>query len=90
MDLTEAMYACGYTGSALLNLPQLAGVYMALYRSQSGAGDYATNVGRGIQLAAEGGGDNQAAKIRPLRGLGPVQVNRKPDRNSLERSTCVF
>ena len=86
LDLTDAMYACGYTGSALLNLPQLAGVYMAIYRSQSGAGDYATNVGRGIQLVAEGGGDNQAARIRSLRGSGALQVSLSPEGDSVDFS----
>ena len=85
LDLTEAMYACGYTGGTLLNPPQLAGVYMALCRSQSGAGDYATNVGTGIQLVAAGG-DTQEARIRSLKGLGAAQVNLSTTGDSVELS----
>ena len=74
MDLTEAMTACGYIGGPLLNTPQLAGVYMTLYRSQTGLGDYATNVGGGVQLVADGGGDAQPARIRTISGGDGVQV----------------
>jgi hypothetical protein len=48
--------------------------------------NYAVSVGRGIQLVADGGGDNQAAKIRSLRGLGAVQVNLNTEGDSVELS----
>ena len=86
LDLADALYACGYTGSRVLNPPQLAGVYMTIYRSQSGTGDYATNVGTGIQLVADGGGDTQAARIRTLRGVGALQANLNANGDAVELS----
>ena len=74
-DLGDALNQCGWSGQRIEAPADLPQVYMQVYRSVSGLGQYATNLGTGLELVATGGGGLVPARIRTLGDSGSIAVN---------------
>ena len=76
-SLSDALYACGYTGQPATTSVDLARVFMTIYDSRQGLG-FADNIGTGVQLVAHPG-NPQSAQIRSLTAGRLIQLSQGAD-----------